>query len=456
MSFTPFNELGSEAGLNDIWGWTDPETGKEYALVGKLDGTAFVDMTDALNPFLVGFLPTHTMASTWRDIKVYADHAFIVSEAPGHGMQVFDLGRLRDVNDPPEDFEADAHYDGFGNSHNIAINEATGFAYPIGTSLFSGGPHFIDIQDPLNPTLVGSFSEEGYSHDAQIVNYNGPDEDHQGSEIYFGFHGNNSEGLVIVDVTDKSDPEFLSRTGYDCQDYSHQGWISEDQRYCFLNDELDEGSFGYNTRTRIFDITDLDEPFLLGNFVSDIPSTDHNLYVHNGLAFMSNYTGGLRVLDITRLDEGIVEEVAYFDVHPQNNASGYSGTWSNYPYFESGNIPVTHRTDGLFIVRLQDLSNVIPQQPINTSLCDDATGLDESVSELFKLWPNPSSGNVNLFLGTDQYNHRLQIVDAHGKVVMDRTVSGITNNVLETDELALGVYTILLDGEFLTRLVTQY
>jgi hypothetical protein len=33
---------------NDIWGWTDPLDGREYALVGRNDGTAFVDVTDPL------------------------------------------------------------------------------------------------------------------------------------------------------------------------------------------------------------------------------------------------------------------------------------------------------------------------------------------------------------------------------------------------------------------------
>nr|WP_245917697.1 choice-of-anchor B family protein [Aureitalea marina] len=124
---------------NDSWGWTDPETDVEYALVGLNNGTAFVDISDPLNPLLVGKLPTHTVNSIWRDVKVYSNHAYIVSEAENHGMQVFDLTRLREVENPPVTFTEDAHYGEIGSAHNIVINEANGFAYAVGTATFNGG-----------------------------------------------------------------------------------------------------------------------------------------------------------------------------------------------------------------------------------------------------------------------------------------------------------------------------
>ena len=70
QSFVPVATLGCSGDLNDIWGWTDPETRKEYAIVGCYDGTSFVDVTDATDPKMLGFLKTHTSSSSWRDIKV--------------------------------------------------------------------------------------------------------------------------------------------------------------------------------------------------------------------------------------------------------------------------------------------------------------------------------------------------------------------------------------------------
>ena len=63
---------------NDIWGWTDPVNGNEIAIVGRTNGTAFVDISDPENPVHLGLLRGHNNStSSWRDIKVYNDHAFI-------------------------------------------------------------------------------------------------------------------------------------------------------------------------------------------------------------------------------------------------------------------------------------------------------------------------------------------------------------------------------------------
>ncbi|MDX1463773.1 MAG: choice-of-anchor B family protein, partial [Marinirhabdus sp.] len=186
---------------NDCWGWTDATTGKEYALMGLDNGTAFIDISDPNEVVYLGKLPTATSASTWRDVKVYNDHAFVVSEAQGHGMQVFDLTKLRSVSNPPQNFQADANYTGFGSAHNIVINEDSGFAYAVGTSTFDGGPHFVNIQDPTNPVAAGGYSMGAYSHDAQVVTYTGPDTDYTDREILIG---SNENQLVLVDITDKA------------------------------------------------------------------------------------------------------------------------------------------------------------------------------------------------------------------------------------------------------------
>ena len=103
MSFLALADIGGGSG-NDIWGWTDSLTGKEYAIMGRTNGTSFVDISDPNNPVYLGNLPPHAADSSWRDIKVYADHAFMVTEANNSGMQVFDLTQLRTVPSPPATF----------------------------------------------------------------------------------------------------------------------------------------------------------------------------------------------------------------------------------------------------------------------------------------------------------------------------------------------------------------
>ena len=259
MAALPLADIGGGEG-KDIWGWTDTSTGKEYAIMGRSTGTAFVDISDPVNPRYLGNLPLHgTASATHYDVKVYQNHAFIVTEAANSGMQVFDLTGLRNVTAPPATFAETAHYAGFSTAHNIVINEASGFAYAVGTDTCDGGLHMINIQTPTAPTKAGCFSAAGYIHDAQCVNYAGPDADYANTEVCFNATPDrraDQDALTIVDVTDKAKPVQISRTGYRGARYAHQGWLTEDQTYFLLGDEHDEGAgrTGGKTRTHLWNV----------------------------------------------------------------------------------------------------------------------------------------------------------------------------------------------------------
>jgi len=361
QSFLSLRDIGGVRGtrMNDIWGWSEAASGREFALVGRTDGMAFVEVTDPYNPKYLGNLAKTEGAtnSVWRDMKVYKDHVFVVADGAGpHGMQVFDLARLLDVKNAPVEFEADVLYDQIASSHNIVINEETGFAYAVGNRMggitCGGGLHMIDIRDPKNPTFAGCFAHEGTgrsgtgtTHDAQCVVYNGPDTDHSGKEICLG---SNETALSIADVTDKSNPTVISSATYPSIAYTHQGWFTEDQRYFYINDEGDEPQgLVPGTRTLIFDLEDLDDPILVGEHFSTETSTDHNLYVKGNLMYQSNYVAGLRILDVSNPESP--EEVAFFDTVSNDRTGG--GSWSNYPYFQSGTIVVTSSREGLFMLK---------------------------------------------------------------------------------------------------------
>lgn len=348
MAHMSLGDLQGGASGNDSWGWTDPVSGKEYALVCASAGVSFVDISNPVDPVLVGTLPTATSHSAWRDVKVYNDHAFVVSEASNHGMQVFDLTRLRNVTNAPEVFTEDTHYTQFGNAHNIIINEDTGFAYAVGTSTYNGGPHFVNIQDPINPTAAGGYGNDSYSHDAQVVTYNGPDSDYTGREILIG---SNENEVVIVDVTDKNNPINIANVSYSNIGFTHQGWFTSDQKYFILGDELDEINFGTNTRTIVFDFTDLDNPIYHTQHLGAFAAIDHNVYVKGNLLYQANYTGGIRVIDISDIENKSMAEIGYFDTYPENNGTAFHGAWNIYPYFQSGNLIISDIERGLFIIR---------------------------------------------------------------------------------------------------------
>jgi choice-of-anchor B domain-containing protein len=367
LSFLPLSDIGAGRGVqtNDVWGWTDPDSGREYALIGMTDATSFVDVTDAGNPVFLGTLDRTPGAagSNWRDIKVYDNHAFIVSEAGVHGVQVFDLTQLRDVQNAPAEFEQTAHYDGISASHNIVINEESGFAYSVGSNsggeTCGGGLHMIDVRNPAEPTFAGCFSDPntgnagtGYSHDAQCVMYSGPDTDYHGREICIGA---NETAISVADVTDKANPIAISSATYPTVGYAHQGWFPADQRYWFMNDEGDETNPELEltaTRTLIWDLQDLDDPILIKEHLGETMTIDHNLYIKGDLMYQSNYVSGLRILDVSDPENPV--EVGFFDTVPEDESVVFNGSWSNYPFFESGTIVVTSGAEGVFLLQKRD------------------------------------------------------------------------------------------------------
>ena len=338
---------------NDNWGWTDSETGHEYALVGRNDGTSFIDITDPTNPMLIGDLPKTSntpRSQLWRDIKTYGDHAFIVADGAGaHGMQVFDLTRLRDVLDPPVVFDPDLLYRGDGlnvveSSHNVIINEETGFAYL--TSRGCAGMHMVDISEPMEPTFVGC-SEPGGTHDAQCIVYRGPDESYRGQEICLRMSGNRFQ---ISDVTDKSNPVELSTASHPNPAYMHQGWVTEDHRYFIMDDESDVIAGNVETtRTLVWELDDLEDPILVKEFFGSLPASAHNLYVKGDFTYQANYKYGLHILDTS--DPLNPVEVGMFDTSPFGTGPGFGGAWSTYPFFDSGTILVTSMQEGLFMLK---------------------------------------------------------------------------------------------------------
>ena len=298
-------------------------------------------------------------------------------------MQVYDLEQLRVINDF-QNLTPSFVYTNYGSAHNIAINTQTGYAYTagIGSSSNPVGIYALNINDPIDPKLELEYPDFGYSHDAQIVNYIGPDSDHYGKEIYVG---SNENKVVFVDVTDKSNPKLISEFFYDHQ-YTHQSWLTEDHSFALLGDELDELDLTSNpivlkenvkTRTVIIDIRDLDNPILHFNYISDTKAIDHNGYVKGSKFYLASYTSGLRVIDISNIQQKNIVEVGYFDTHKDDGHShdirvefsnrksdpgehigkkgqeidAFNGAWSVYPFFNSENIIISDINSGLYIVK---------------------------------------------------------------------------------------------------------
>lgn len=359
--------LGATSG-NDCWGYVSP-SGREYALMGCNNRTAFVEVTNPASPVYFTHIP-HS-SSTWSDIKVYRNHAYVTTEASGTGIQVIDLSNIdnhqvtlvRTIASP-------------GRTHNIHIDETSGFLYTCGSRDGTGTTMCFDLSTPGNPVQVGSNTlTTVYQHDVQVKTFTeGP---YAGRQIMFG--SGEGRGLEIWDVTDKNNTFLVRRVAYPFVGYCHQGWLSSDYKYFYVNDEFDESQNSISTRTLVFDVSVLETADLVNTFTSGRPAVDHNLYYKNGFIFEANYRSGLRIFNANGNPTAPVQ-VGYFDTYPTNDNASYDGAWSNYPYFPSGTVIISDINRGLFIVDVTEATKT--KFPVQTAVIERGVAAGGDVSKL--------------------------------------------------------------------------
>ena len=347
-SWLPLNTLsaGAQNG-NSCWGWISP-AGREYAIIGLSNGTAFVEITNpaaaALKSFQTG------PSSLWRDVRTHGNYCYAASEG-GSGIQIFDLSQLDATGATTLVNTITAPTTTTAATHTLAVDNTSGFLYRAG-----GGASGLRIYDlnanPANPPYVGAWTTK-YVHEAEVKTYtSGP---YAGKQIAFCYGGDNTgnvnTGLYIVDVTNKSAPVQLSYTTYPGARYCHQGWLDAEARYVYINDELDEGATVSVTTTIVMDVSNLSAPIVVGTFTNNNPAIGHNIYVKGNLVYEANYRSGIRVFDIGA-NRTNPPEVAWFDTYPADDNANFNGLWNIWPYYPSGTIIGSDIERGLFVWRL--------------------------------------------------------------------------------------------------------
>ena len=345
----------------DVWGFVDLNTEREYALLGVLNGLAVVDVTDPTAPFEVGTVPG--VPSGWRDVKVsqryaadvdrWRTYAYVSAESGGR-LVVVDLTQLPNRVALGRRSDTSAH-----NVYVSNVDYTTGvpldegrtppLLHVLGSADNLGAFRSFDIGDPLNLVQV-AMSTGGYSHDATSVlvtddRVSACKANTDTCEVLLDF---NETEIELWDFSDQHAPVLLSSTTYDNVGYVHSGWWTEDGRYLFVHDEFDENQADLDTTVRVFDLADLTDPQLVKTWTGSTAAVDHNGYVRGSRYFMSNYTRGLTILDIT--DPADPVEVGYFDTYPSSDDGAFSGAWGVYPFLPSGNLLVSDFGGGLFIL----------------------------------------------------------------------------------------------------------
>ncbi|MEU4425678.1 choice-of-anchor B family protein [Actinoplanes sp. NPDC024001] len=348
LSFLPQSALGG-GGSSSMWYWTDSRDSNEYILYCRSNGVSFVNVTDPGNPRYLGNLPAaNGLSSSWCDIRTYRNYAYIGKDSVAHGIQVFDLNKLRGVT-TTQTFTADARFTGLTNSHTLWINQSTGFLYVSGANTCRKGLTIYDIKTPLSLKLAACYDREVYSHESVVVNYAGPDTRFTGREIAFNYTGQGRR-FQVLDVTDKANIRVLSSATHPGASFIHQGFATSDYKHMIVNDETISTRGG--SPDFVYNIEKLDAVRYVGKDIATRGEfVNHNGYTVGNRHFQASYRGGLRILDTTAAASARLPEVGYFDVDPASNASGYSGSWMVLPYLRNGVVAVQSIGVGLFLVR---------------------------------------------------------------------------------------------------------
>ena len=364
----PFN------GYNDCWGYIGPD-GREYALLGVNSGTSIVDITTAGSAVEVAFVPSNF--SIWKDLKTYQNYAYTVNETGG-GLQIIDLSGL------PDSVKTLPSYTGFDDMHNINIDVESGMLY-ASADRNGFACQAISLADPENPQFISAFADR--NHD----NYP------RGGIVYLAESRLGSVG--IYDLSNIFEPQFLQRYTIPSAGIVHNLWLTDDGNFLMTTEET------ASKTVKMWDISDLNNITLRGQYLAP-NGLAHNVHIKGDFAYISHYTDGIRVVDISDRDNLI--EVGYYDTFP---GSGFDdGNWGVYPYFPSGKLVVSDTHSGLYIVFSEDAVEV--PTGINTN---------EILPETFSVaqnYPNPFNPTTTIeYTLSAAANVAVEIFNAAGQMV---------------------------------------
>lgn len=332
-------EFGAQyTSASDSASYVSP-SGREYAIIGLNSAVAFVDITNPRQPQILGTVPKPN--SIWADTVIYGRYAYIVSDQQGVGITIVDLANIDQglisvvTTVSPQNLRT---------VHSAFVNGPT--LYLAGSNAPTNGLIALSLANPTNPTIVGTYAG-AYVHDMQVVNYtSGP---YAGKEIAFCYMG--TRGLDIVDVTNKAAMTRLSRTTYANLGYCHQGWIDFSTNLIYVNDELDETNIPTATPAlrRVFNVSNLSAPTLVGTFANGLNVIDHNNEIKNGYLFAADYRAGLRIFDL-RANPTNPPTAGWFDTYTGPDTRDFDGAWNSDPYYPSGVVIVSDIEGGLFVL----------------------------------------------------------------------------------------------------------
>lgn len=353
LSAVGANDFGGQGFNADVWALGDHAyVGRWGFWIGGPDffcpatGTSVVNISDPANPNWIGTIPTEPGTNT-NDVKTarvntryFRGDVLAVSNEdcanvdtsvspPLNGARGFELWDISDPASPSQlgrwgpamsqDTCADASQYGFG-VHNLFIFEQGRRAYVAAVLDFAeiiqvlcgvSGPGdlvIVDITDPADPQTVASFGAVNdlgldplgteanvFLHDIWVEN----------DIAYLSYW---DAGLILLDVSDPTNPRFISRTDYwpEEEGDTHVAVPAHGGNLVITGDEdFSSDPWGF---MRVFDTQDQAAPVQVGTYDTGnlaTPSTEgdftiHNVIVRGNTVYASWYSDGIQLVDISQ------------------------------------------------------------------------------------------------------------------------------------------------------------
>lgn len=335
----------ARGGVAGTWGYTAPD-GSRYGIMGTAKGILVLDLRNPAVPRVVDEIdgPTNTTSpgTYWREMRVYGNYAYIVSEHDNFrgGVMILDLSKLPDSVSYVKSF---IPKDGTMRSHTIDIDTVRGLAYiqrrnngaapvPLAPlkekSFYSGGAlrdpggheahapnegaiEIWDLKtDPVNPKYVTTFNSGRNIHDMTAV-----------GEKVFVAEGE-AHSFSIWNVSNPAAPVLEVRWAVP-GNFAHNIWPSGDGTLVVTTEEVPAG-----LPARVWKLNGTSAPTQLSSFKVGT-GTPHNVIVEGRMAYVSHYTEGAAVVDLA--DPANPKVVLRYDTSPESGP-GYAGCWGVYKF----------------------------------------------------------------------------------------------------------------------------
>jgi choice-of-anchor B domain-containing protein len=411
-------KIGKQS-YNSVWGYYDSIKGREYAIIGGIESTFFIDVTDPTNPVLCDSAAGRSKNCIHREYKNYKNYLYAVADEGMATLQIFDMQYLPDSVHKVYDSDTLTL-----RSHTLFIegeklylnsNMTKHAFYPM-TIASLANPEVPAVLGHLIPPIFNGSPLFGHVHDSYVRNDT-------------AFCSNGTSGMFIYDVRNPASPVLLNaHSNYPDKGYNHSSAMTKDGKILVYTDETQ------NMTVKIYDATNVKDLGLKSTFKSHEGAVAHNPYIIGDFIYLSYYQDGVYIYNIKDPAQPYI--AAYYDTYSQAEYTGFEGAWGVYPFLPSGNILVSDMTNGLFVLK-----------PAT------ALGLQKNaVSAALKVSPNPFNGEISVSLNTGfSQDVTMTVFDMMGREILTESAKlEIGSNMLTIENLSgmpAGMYFLKVSGK---------